>query len=102
VDPRFAQCTDFDACAKEMYISYDLAATQATVVAAINSLDTAEVRDTCNYCVLIQSAAFERFSGLYGTNLDGTRFIRPEYLAVFLILHEIGHLETGFSIENLG
>ena len=102
MDPRFAQCTDFDACAKEMYSSYDLAATQATVVAAINSLDTAEVRDTCGYCVLIQSAAFERFSALYGVNLDGTRFIRPEYLAVFLILHEIGHLETSFSIEKLG
>ena len=27
---------------------------------------------------------------------------RPEYLAVFLILHEIGHLEAGFSIEKLG
>jgi hypothetical protein len=102
MDPRFAQCTDFDACAKEMYTSYELSAAQAGVVAAINSLDTAEVRDTCSYCVLIQSAAFERFIALYGTNLRGTKFIRPEYLAVFLILHEIGHLETGFSIEKLG
>ena len=42
MDPRFAQCTDFDACAKEMYSSYDLAATQAAVVAAINSLDPAD------------------------------------------------------------
>jgi hypothetical protein len=101
MDPRFTQCTDFEACAKEMYRSYDLAATQIAVVSAINSLDTAEVRDTCGYCVLIQSAAFERFVALYGTNLDGTRFIRPEYLAVFLILHEIGHLENSFSIEKL-
>jgi hypothetical protein len=91
VDPRYENCSDLDACAKKIYSSYNLAAAQIDVVYAINALDTAEIRDVCDYCIIIQSAAFQRYCTLYGTTFDGTEYTKPEYLAVFLILHEVGH-----------
>lgn len=101
VNKEFENCADEDDCVRNLYANHEIGSIVANVMKQQASLEIAKTNPKSNYIALLDSD-LQKFKMLFGKNIFGD-FIMPgfENFIAIILLHEIGHLNQSFHLNEL-